>query len=42
MDSTEKIRKRYDRASVLYDILEKPMESMSMKKWRVEATRFKR
>jgi ubiquinone/menaquinone biosynthesis C-methylase UbiE len=39
MDNTEKIRKRYDRASKFYDIFEKPMEAMSLKKWRVEATK---
>lgn len=39
MDDTEKIRRRYDRASRMYDILEQPMEGMSMKKWRLEATK---
>lgn len=38
MDNNEKIRRRYDRASRVYDILEQPMEAMSLKKWRVEAT----
>jgi ubiquinone/menaquinone biosynthesis C-methylase UbiE len=36
MDNTEKIRKRYDRASKFYDILESPMEAMSLKEWRVK------
>lgn len=39
MDNTEKIRKRYDRASKVYDILEQPMEVMSLKKWRLEVTK---
>jgi len=39
MNNTEKIRKRYDRASKVYDILEQPMEAMSLKKWRVEVTK---
>ncbi|MBV7275862.1 class I SAM-dependent methyltransferase [Clostridium sp. PL3] len=38
MDNNEKIRRRYDRASRVYDILEQPMEAMSLKKWRLEAT----
>ncbi len=36
MDINEKIRKRYDRASSLYDILEQPMEIMTLKRWRTE------
>ena len=32
---TEKIRSRYDRVSRIYDIMEKPMEAMSMKEWRI-------
>lgn len=39
MDNNEKIRRRYDRASWVYDILEQPMEAMSLKKWRLEATK---
>lgn len=39
MDDTEKIRRRYDRASKLYDLLGQPMEAMSLKKWRLEATK---
>lgn len=34
MNSTEKIRRRYDRASRFYDLLESPMEAMSFKEWR--------
>jgi ubiquinone/menaquinone biosynthesis C-methylase UbiE len=33
---SEKIRKRYDRASSFYDILESPMEMMSLKEWRIQ------
>jgi ubiquinone/menaquinone biosynthesis C-methylase UbiE len=33
---SEKIRKRYNRASRVYDIFERPMEIMSLKKWRIE------
>lgn len=29
-------RRRYDRAARYYDVLESPMEVMSMKKWRSE------
>jgi len=36
LDINEKIRKRYDRASSLYDILEQPMEIMTLKRWRTE------
>lgn len=39
MDNTEKIRKKYDRVSKVYDILEQPMEVMSLKKSRVEVTK---
>lgn len=36
MNSTDKIKKRYDRISRVYDIFEQPMEVMSLNKWRVE------
>ena len=36
MNSTEKIKKRYNRAAKFYDILENPMEMMALKKWRIE------
>lgn len=36
MVNTEKIRKRYDRASRFYDLLESPMEAMSLKEWRIK------
>ncbi|OLS01962.1 class I SAM-dependent methyltransferase [Tissierella creatinophila] len=39
MNSTDKIRKRYDRVSKVYDLFEKPMEVMSLKKWRLEVTK---
>ena len=39
MDNTEKIRKRYDRAARFYDLLESPMEVMSLKKWRIKVMR---
>lgn len=39
MNKTDKIRKRYDRVSKIYDIFEQPMEVMSLKKWRLEVTR---
>lgn len=32
---SEKIRKRYNRASRFYDILESPMEMMSLREWRI-------
>lgn len=32
---SEKIRKRYNKASRFYDILEAPMEMMSLKEWRI-------
>jgi ubiquinone/menaquinone biosynthesis C-methylase UbiE len=33
---TETIRRRYDRVSAIYDVLESPMELMALKKWRLE------
>jgi ubiquinone/menaquinone biosynthesis C-methylase UbiE/membrane protein YqaA with SNARE-associated domain len=39
MDDTEKIRKRYDRVAKIYDILEQPMEAMSLKRWRLEVAK---
>ncbi len=33
-NDNEKIKNRYNRISKVYDLLEKPMESMSMGKWR--------
>ncbi len=36
MNSTDKIRKKYNRAAKFYDILENPMEMMALKKWRIE------
>jgi ubiquinone/menaquinone biosynthesis C-methylase UbiE len=39
MDNTEKIRRRYDRASKLYDFIEQPMEIMSLKKLRLDVTK---
>ncbi|NBG88828.1 class I SAM-dependent methyltransferase [Isachenkonia alkalipeptolytica] len=38
MKDTEKIRKRYDRISKIYDALEQPMELMALKQWRREMT----
>jgi ubiquinone/menaquinone biosynthesis C-methylase UbiE len=35
-DNTEKIRNRYNRASKIYDLMERPMEAMGLKKWRLE------
>lgn len=32
----EKIRRRYNRAARFYDLLEKPIEIMALKKWRLE------
>lgn len=32
---SEKIRKRYNRASRFYDILESPMEMMALREWRI-------
>lgn len=34
--NTEKIRKRYNRASRFYDLLESPMEIMSLREWRID------
>ena len=34
---TEIIKKRYNRASTFYDIMEAPMEAMALKSWRVDA-----
>lgn len=39
MNENDKIKRRYDRASKVYDIFEQPMEVMSFKKWRLEATK---
>lgn len=36
MAQDEKIKKRYNRAARLYDLLEAPMEIMLLKKWRIE------
>lgn len=33
--NTEIIRRRYDRASLLYDLMEAPMEMMALKEWRI-------
>ncbi|GAA3650578.1 class I SAM-dependent methyltransferase [Asaccharospora irregularis] len=33
---TDKIRKRYNRVAAIYDLLEQPMEMMSLKEWRIE------
>ncbi|SHJ71612.1 class I SAM-dependent methyltransferase [Tepidibacter formicigenes] len=33
---SEKIKKRYDRVAFIYDILEQPMEAMSLKEWRMQ------
>lgn len=33
-NKNNKIKNRYNRISKVYDLLEKPMESMSMSKWR--------
>ena len=35
-DNNKKIQNRYNRISKVYDLIEKPMESMSMSKWRTE------
>ncbi len=37
-DRTEKIKRRYNRVSVFYDLMEKPMEAFAAK-WREEITR---
>lgn len=34
--NSEKIRKRYNRVSRVYDILESPMEIMALKQWRID------
>jgi len=34
INKNEKIQKRYDRVSSIYDLLEKPMELMAFSKWR--------
>lgn len=39
MNDSDKIRKRYDRVSGIYDRFEGLMEGKSFKKWRLEATR---
>jgi len=39
MNNTEKVRKRYDRISKVYDIFEQPMEIMALKKWREEVAK---
>ncbi len=33
---SDKIKRRYDRVSRIYDIMEKPMEAMSLKEWRIQ------
>jgi ubiquinone/menaquinone biosynthesis C-methylase UbiE len=33
---TNKIRRRYDRISFIYDLMEKPMEAMALKVWRID------
>jgi ubiquinone/menaquinone biosynthesis C-methylase UbiE len=33
---TNKIRRRYDRISFIYDMMEKPMEAMALKVWRID------
>lgn len=38
-NTNDKIRRRYNRAARFYDLLEKPMEVMSLKKWRMEAVK---
>jgi len=39
MSNTEKIKKRYNRVSKIYDLIEQPMELMALKKWRVEVAK---
>lgn len=34
--NSEKIRKRYNRASRFYDLMEKPMEMMALSEWRIQ------
>lgn len=36
MDNNEKIKKRYNRISKIYDLMERPMGNMSMGEWREE------
>lgn len=36
MNQDEKIKRRYNRAAQIYDLLESPMEIMALKKWRME------
>jgi ubiquinone/menaquinone biosynthesis C-methylase UbiE len=36
LKNTDIIRKRYNRASIMYDFMEKPMEMMGLKRWREE------
>lgn len=36
MDLNDKIRRKYDRCSRVYDIFEQPMELMLLKRWRIE------
>ncbi|KUO76867.1 MAG: methyltransferase type 11 [Clostridia bacterium BRH_c25] len=36
---TQLIKKRYNRISRIYDLMESPMEMMSLKKWRIELMR---
>jgi len=37
--NTEKVKRRYNRAAIVYDILESPMEIMALKKWRIDVMR---
>jgi len=36
---TQRIKRKYDRVSKIYDILEQPMEAMALKKWRLEVAK---
>ncbi|MGE5632368.1 MAG: hypothetical protein ACM3TR_14915 [Caulobacteraceae bacterium] len=36
---TELIKKRYNRVSGIYDLMESPMEMMFLRKWRIELMR---
>jgi ubiquinone/menaquinone biosynthesis C-methylase UbiE len=36
VELNDKIRHRYDRASLLYDFFEQPMELMGLRKWRID------
>ncbi len=38
-NSTEKIRKKYDRVAGIYDFMERPMEAMLFRKSRIEMLR---